>query len=409
MEKVRISINGDRLKNTIEQFSVFGRTINGGVTRLALSEEDRKARDYFRTCCEQLGMNVRIDDLGNMYAWLFGTNSENPPIVIGSHLDSVKKGGRFDGVLGVAGGLEVVHTLVENDIKPQVPIVIANFTNEEGARFEPSMMASGILSGKFEKSIMMKQKDSEGITVEDALNRIGYVGEKVNRLKKATAFIELHIEQGPVLEEEFLSIGVVEGVVGMICYEVEVCGVSNHAGTTPMSNRKDALFSTFNIVMEAREKLNQLSEGLVYTIGRMNVFPNIHTVIPEKVVFTFEARHRDPEIIMQVEKVIKSLTVCENREGCEVKVRKLWDRDTVWFDDNVVRVIEESANSLGLSYKKMMSGAGHDAQFIANYIPTGMIFVPSVNGKSHCEEELTAWEDCERGVNVLLETVLKLS
>ena len=409
MQRQKVAVNGERLKNTLERFADYGRTPNNGVTRLALSEEDRLARDYFCSCCRDLGMDIKIDDLGCIYATLEGIE-DKPPIVIGSHMDSVKKGGRFDGILGVVAGLELVRTLVEHNIKPKVPIMIVNFTNEEGARFEPSMMASGILSGKFQKDVMMKKTDVDGVTFEQALQSCGYEGDTSNRLTEASAFVELHIEQGPILEREAKSIGVVECVLGMVCYEIEVTGESDHAGTTPMDMRKDALFATNNLIAEARHELGRLDSNLVYTMGRMNVLPNIHTVIPNKVIFSLEARHTDEDVIASVEKIIQSLPdQAELLEGCEVRVTKLWGRDTVWFDKTVCDEVEESVRSLGYSYKRMVSGAGHDAQFLASYIPTAMIFIPSVNGKSHCEEEFTPWEECEKGVNVLLETVIKLA
>lgn len=407
MQRQKLLINGERLKNELERFANFGRTENNGVTRLALSEEDRQARDFFRSCCEELGLTVKVDDLGCMYATLTGVE-DKPPIVIGSHLDSVKKGGRFDGVLGVLAGLEVVRTLVENKIKPQIPITIVNFTNEEGARFEPSLMASGVLSGKFEKSVMVKKTDREGIPFEEALKSIGYIGEEENRLKEASAFLELHIEQGPILEAEALSIGVVDCVVGMACFDIEITGESDHAGTTPMKMRKDALFAANNLFNEIRNHLGNLDEDLVFTIGRVNVYPSIHTVIPNKVIFSLEARHKNPEIVSTFKAFVQSLPYLGLNEGCEVKTTKLWERDTVWFEPELVSQLEQSAQSLGYSTKRMASGAGHDAQFIASYIPSAMLFVPSINGKSHCEVELTTWEDCEKGVNVLLDTVLAL-
>ena len=407
MEKQKLLINEERLKETMETFADFGRTEKNGVTRLSLSQEDRLARDYFISCCEELGMSIEIDDMGNIYATLAGMKSK-PPVVIGSHLDTVKKGGRFDGVLGVAAGLEIARTLVEHRIKPRIPLMVVNFTNEEGARFEPSMMASGVLSGKFDKEMMIKKKDSTGITFEDALYSIGYRGKEESRLKVATALLELHIEQGPILERDSVSIGVVECVLGMVCYEIEITGESDHAGTTPMEMRKDALFAANNIMVQAREKLGALDHELVFTIGRMNVFPNIHTVIPNKVVFTLEARHKDPGMIQQVEKIITGLMDIPFNEGCVIKINKMWDRSTVWFDKGICNRLEDSVKSLGYSYKRMVSGAGHDAQFMASLFPTAMLFVPSVNGKSHCEEELTSWEDCAKGVNVLLETVLSL-
>ena len=405
MEQQKIIISGERLQAALEQFANFGRTENNGVTRLALSAEDRLARDYFCSCCKALGMSVEIDDMGNIYAKLPGVE-EKPPLVIGSHLDSVKKGGRFDGVLGVVAGLEVARALVENNIKPRIPLVIANITNEEGARFEPSMMASGVLSGKFDKAAMVKKKDVAGISFEEALHSIGYAGIEESRLKEAAAFLELHIEQGPILERESLSIGVVECVLGMVCYEIQITGESDHAGTTPMDMRKDALFAANNLIGEARQKLSALNKDLVFTMGRMNVLPNIHTVIPNKVVFSLEARHKDPLIIKQVEEIILGLKHSQANEGCDIQTEKLWDRSTVLFDEKICDLLEKSTKSLNYSYKRMVSGAGHDAQFLASYIPTAMIFVPSINGKSHCEEELTTWEDCAKGVNVLLETVL---
>ncbi|MCM3568610.1 Zn-dependent hydrolase [Neobacillus mesonae] len=407
MKQQHLLINGVRLKDTLEAFANFGRTENNGVTRLALSEEDRLARDYFCSCCEELGMSIKVDDMGNIYATLQGTENK-PPIVVGSHMDSVKKGGRFDGILGVVAGLEVVRTLVENEIKPRIPITIVNFTNEEGARFEPSLMASGVLSGKFDKTAMHQQTDVNGITFGSALQSIGYEGEKESRIKEGTAFLELHIEQGPILEQEGLTIGVVECVLGMVCYDIEITGESDHAGTTPMSMRKDALFAANNLITEARQKISALDDELVYTMGRLNVLPNIHTVIPNKVVFSLEARHKNPAIIKQVEEIIQGLTTSNKNEGCKVKATKLWDRDTVWFDRNICNMLEQSAKSLGYSYKRMVSGAGHDAQFIASFIPTAMIFSPSINGKSHVEEEQTTWEDCEKAVNVILETVLAM-
>lgn len=407
MEKQKLLINSERLVDTLEKFADFGRTNNNGVTRLALSEDDKAVRDYFRCCCEELGMSIEIDDMGNMYATLEGIDDQ-PPLVIGSHLDTVKKGGRFDGVLGVVAGLEIARTLVENNVKPRTPLTIVNFTNEEGARFEPSMMASGVLSGKFDKTTMLRKKDINGLTFEEALRAIGYDGKESSRLKEATAFLELHIEQGPILEKEVLSIGVVECVVGMVCYEIEINGESNHAGTTPMNMRKDALLAANNLITEVRKDFDDLDEELVFTIGRFNVLPNVHTVIPNKVIFSLEARHKDPAVIIQVEKIIQGKMKSSANEGCEIKAEKLWDRTTVMFDEQIVNRLEESTKTFGYSYKRMVSGAGHDAQFIASYIPTAMLFVPSINGKSHCEEEFTSWEDCAKGVNVLLETVLTL-
>ncbi|MFX3616499.1 MAG: Zn-dependent hydrolase [Sporolactobacillus sp.] len=405
MQKQKILINSKRLEDTIEKFADFGRTKNNGVTRLSLSKEDIAARDYFVSCCTDLGMTIKIDDVANIYATMAGIENK-PPLVVGSHLDTVIKGGRFDGVLGVLAALEVARTLHDHNIKPQIPLTLVDFTNEEGARFDPAMMCSGIISGMFEKADMLKIKDVEGKTFAEALDESGYKGLAENRLREATAYLEMHIEQGPVLESESLKIGVVEGVVGMVNYEIEVTGESDHAGTTPMRMRKDALFAASDLIRLLRDELNTLDDDLVYTMGRMNVLPNVHTVIPNKALFTLEARHQDPDVIKQVVRIIEGLP--ETLGGCMIRAKKLWGRDTVAFDKTICDQLEESAKTLGYSYKRMYSGAGHDAQYMASYLPSAMIFVPSVNGKSHCEEELTAYEDCAKGVNVALDTVLEI-
>ncbi len=397
--------NQSRLQSLIERFSQFGRTENNGVTRLALSQEDIEARKYFQALCEELGMTVTYDDMANMYATLPG-KKELPPIVLGSHMDSVVKGGRYDGILGVLTALETVYTLKETDTELDYPITIVNFTNEEGARFEPSLMASGVLSGKFDKEKMLASQDPNGITFAEALKESGFEGQVENRLKEATAYIELHIEQGPVLEHKKLEIGVVEGVLGMVCYEITVHGESNHAGTTPISMRKDPMFTAANLIVGMQEKLQQLDESLVYTIGRMNAYPNIHTVIPSHVVFTLEARHHDPEVISAVSTIVEQLP--ETAHGCAVSSSRLWDRDTVLFDEKVVEAVEKASQDLHYKEHRMYSGAGHDAQFIASFVPSAMIFVPSEKGYSHREDEYTSYEDCAKGANVLLNAVLNL-
>lgn len=397
--------NQSRLQSLIERFSEFGKTENNGVTRLALSLEDIEARKYLQVLCEELGMTVTYDDMANMYATLPG-KKDLPPIVLGSHMDSVVKGGRYDGILGVLTALETVYTLKETDTQLDYPITIVNFTNEEGARFEPSLMASGVLSGKFEKEKMLASQDRNGITFAQALKESGFEGQVENRLTEATAYIELHIEQGPVLEHKELEIGVVEGVLGMVCYEITVQGESNHAGTTPISMRKDPMFTAANLIVEMQEKLQQLDESLVYTIGRMNAYPNIHTVIPSHVVFTLEARHHDPAIIASVSNIVEQLP--EMAHGCSVLSSRLWDRDTVLFDEKVVGAVEKASQDLHYKEHKMYSGAGHDAQFIASFVPSAMIFVPSEKGYSHREDEYTSYEDCAKGANVLLNAVLNL-
>ncbi|MBD7982988.1 Zn-dependent hydrolase [Sporosarcina sp. Sa2YVA2] len=397
--------NRSRLQELIERFSQFGATANGGVTRLSLSDEDVLARDYFCEVCKELGMTIQVDDMANIYATLPG-KKECPPIVIGSHLDSVEKGGRFDGVLGILTAIEAIRTLQENEIELEIPLMLVNFTNEEGARFDPAMMSSGVLASKFTKEKMLQSTDKNGITFQEALQASGYEGQQANRLMEALAYIELHIEQGPVLEATQRDIGVVEGVLGMVCYEITVTGESNHAGTTPMKMRKDPMIVASRIISSLHEQLGEIDDELVFTFGRMNVAPNIHTVIPNKVVFTIDSRHQNPTIMREVEKLLTGLPSEEN--GCHIRPVKLWGRDTVVFDAAICDEVEKSCQNLGYTSNRMYSGAGHDAQFIAGFIPSAMIFVPSINGKSHCEEEETTYEDCAKGSDVLVASVLSL-
>ncbi|MEK5430688.1 Zn-dependent hydrolase [Lysinibacillus sp. FSL R7-0073] len=397
--------NSRRLQELIEQFSQFGATENGGVTRLSLSDEDVLARNYFCECCEALGMDIHVDDMGNIYATLAG-KKDVPPIVMGSHLDSVEKGGRFDGVLGVLTAIEAIRTIKENEIEVDIPLMIVNFTNEEGARFDPAMMSSGVITSKFAKEKMLQSTDKNGVRFHEALHASGYEGEQANRLKEALAYIELHIEQGPVLEAKQREIGVVEGVLGMVCYEITITGQSNHAGTTPMSMRKDPMIVASTIITELHEQLGKIDEQLVFTFGRLNVSPNIHTVIPNKVTFTIDSRHQDPEVMEQVEDILNALP--ETAGGCNIHPVKLWGRETVYFDTAICNEVERACQSFGYTAHRMFSGAGHDAQYMAGMVPSAMIFVPSIQGKSHCEEEKTTFEDCAKGADILLETVLTL-
>jgi N-carbamoyl-L-amino-acid hydrolase len=397
--------NSNRLQRLIEQFSQFGATTNGGVTRLSLSKEDVLARDYFCEICKELGMNIQIDDMANIYATLPG-KKDCPPIVLGSHLDSVEKGGRFDGVLGILTAIEAIRTLKENDIELEIPLMLVNFTNEEGARFDPAMMSSGVIASKFSKEKMLQSVDKNGTSFQEALQASGYEGKQGNRLTEALAYIELHIEQGPVLEAKQREIGVVEGVLGMVCYEITVTGESNHAGTTPMSMRKDPMIEASRIISSLHEELGEIDEELVFTFGRMHVTPNIHTVIPHEVVFTIDSRHQNPAVMRKVEKLLTGLALEKN--GCYIRPVKLWGRETVFFDTAICNEVEQACQYFGYSCHRMFSGAGHDAQYIASFIPSAMIFVPSIKGKSHCEEEETTFEDCAKGADVLLETVLTL-
>jgi N-carbamoyl-L-amino-acid hydrolase len=402
-----LSCSKERLQEKISTFSNFGATGNGGITRLSLSKAAIEARTEFCKRCKSLGMEIKTDDMANIYATIKG--QENiPAISMGSHLDSVVRGGNYDGVLGVLTALEAAETIVTEKIKTRHPITVIVWTNEEGARFDPAMMSSGVITGKFDRTTMLAVKDKEGTTFGEALNVSGFLGDKENRLnpKDQMAYLELHIEQGPILEAEHKEIGIVEGVVGMVNYEIEIKGQSDHAGTTPMNMRKDALFSAADIICDLRQKLYKIDDELVFTMGRILAAPNVHTVIPDNVKFTLDARHKDPAVVQQVVKVIKSIP--SEVEKCSVSVKELWARKTVQFNREFVDIVEKNTNALGYSGKRMYSGPGHDAQYVADVLPATMIFVPSIDGHSHCEVEKTPIENCFKGANVLLNTVLDI-
>ncbi|MGI6012574.1 MAG: Zn-dependent hydrolase [Ruminococcus sp.] len=397
-----------RMQEKIEAFYKFGKERTGGVTRLSLSPEALAARKEFVRRCQEMSMKIKTDDMGNIYATLDGSGKNLPAIMSGSHLDSVKDGGNYDGTLGVLAALEMAETIVKDKIPHRHPITLAVWTNEEGSRFDPCMMSSGVLSGKFSREEMMQSKDEAGLTFEEALKNSGYEGKKENRAsgENTKAYVELHVEQGPVLDGENIQIGIVEGVLGMEIYEFTVLGQSDHAGTTPMKCRKDAFYGAAKLLCLLHEKLDKLDEKLVYTTGRITSHPNVHTVIPDRVTFTLDARHQDMKVLGQVRETVESMP--KVMEKCQISSKLLWERHTTLFDRKIVKSVEESTKELGCRAMSMYSGAGHDAQYLAEIIPTAMIFVPSVDGRSHCRQEYTKLEDCAAGTDVLLNTILRI-
>jgi len=397
------------MEDKIKTFSRFGDTGKGGITRFSLSDEALAARKEFVKRMEAIGASIVTDDMANIYATIAGTE-DLPAIVSGSHMDSVRQGGNYDGILGVLTAMEVAETIVKEKIPHRHPITVIVWTNEEGARFEPAMMSSGVICGKFNKETMLasKAKDIPGYTFREALEKSGFKGKEENRLdpSKTKALVELHIEQGPVLEAEGIDIGVVEGVCGMINYEFTFTGQAGHAGTTPMKYRKDALYAAVKTIQYLHDELDKLDSKLVYTTGKISAHPNIHTIIPDEVKFTLDARHQDSEVIKQVLEVIKKIPSVV--EQCEVNYEEAWARKTVSFTTELVDYVEYSAQECGYSNRRIYSGPGHDAQFAIDLVPTTMIFVPSVGGHSHCEIEYTPVESCLKGANVLLNTILHI-
>ncbi|KHO38549.1 allantoate amidohydrolase [Clostridium tetani] len=402
-----LSCNKKRLENKILTFSKFGATGKGGITRLSLSEPALQAKSEFCKRMETLGANIVTDDMGNVYATFKGTDNL-PHIAMGSHCDSVVQGGNYDGILGVLTAMEVAETIVTEKIPHRHPITVMIWTNEEGARFDPAMMSSGVITGKFDKSKMLASKDTEGITFGEALDVSGYKGDEKNRInpKDYMAFVELHIEQGPVLESEKMDIGVVEGVVGMVNYEFEFIGQAGHAGTVPQKMRKDALLAASKAIQYLHRELDKLDSKLVYTTGRIICSPNVHTIIPDHVKFTLDARHQDPSVVQQVVEVIENIP--KELAKCKVSYKELWSRKTVSFNTELVNLVEKNANIYSYPNMRIYSGPGHDAQFVADMLPTTMIFVPSIGGHSHCEIEETPLDNCLKGANVLLQTILDI-
>ena len=398
----------ERMTEKLTAFSKFGDLGNGGITRLSLSPPALEARAEFKKRVEALGMELVTDDIGNMYATLPGSEPGLKRIVIGSHVDSVRSGGNYDGIYGVLSGLEAVETIVTDNIPHRHPLTVMVWTNEEGARFEPAMMCSGIVLGKFTKEKMFSVVERDGtVTFGEALAASGWAGDEKNRINANDycCYFEPHIEQGPVLEEEGLQIGVVEGVVGMVNYDIILEGQSSHAGTTPQTYRKDALKAAAWTIMELWDKLGKLDSKLVFTTGQILCKPNVHTTVPNYVKFTLDSRHQDMGVLAQVVDIIENLP--KEVFKCKLSYEPHWGRTTIQFNDMMLGFIEESVNELGYSNRRMYSGAGHDAQYVSEILPAVMLFIPSKDGLSHTVVEYSSPEQTWEGANVILNAVLK--
>jgi N-carbamoyl-L-amino-acid hydrolase len=356
-----------------------------------------------------IGATIETDDMANVYATIPGSEPGLKRIVMGSHVDSVKNGGNYDGILGVMGAMEVLESIVMGKIPHRHPITAMIWTNEEGSLYPPAMMVSGVVTGKFEKQKMLAAKSilDPTKTFGEALDASPYKGEEKNRLtpEKYMAMFELHIEQGPILEAAKKDIGVVTCVLGMCNYRIRTYGQADHAGTTPMGFRRDALYAAAQVLMHLHQELDKLDPALVYTTGEIKCHPCVHTVIPDEVDFCIDARHEDPEVIKQVVKIIKNIPA--EVAKCKTATELAWARDTKYFDKELIGFVKASADELGISNQYINSGAGHDAQYVSYLIPTTMIFVPSKDGHSHCEPEFTSVEQCEQGARVMLGAVLK--
>lgn len=402
-----LRIDLSRLLHRIEALAAVGAIDGGGICRLAMSDEDRDARDLVVSWMRELGLSVSIDRIGNIVGLRPG-KSEGPPVMTGSHIDSVRTGGRYDGNLGVLAGLEVVACLNDAGIETDRPLAVAVFSNEEGVRFAPDMMGSMVHQGHLPLVEMLAVEGIDGATVGEELARIGYDGDVPCGEARAAAFVELHVEQGPVLEREATTIGAVTSVQGISWTEIAFEGVSNHAGTTPMALRHDCGYAAGSVARFARELALELGGDQVATVGALSLFPDLVNVIPNRAVMTVDLRNTDDATLKEAEQRLALFTDhLAEAEGLKAQRRSLARFAPVDFDPAMIDRVERTASDLGHSVRRMPSGAGHDAQSFAPNCPTAMIFVPSVGGISHNVTEFTDPSDLEAGANVLLQVLLE--
>ncbi len=401
-------INADRMHESLRQLASIGATPGGGVTRLALSPEDRSARDLLRRWLDDAGLRVRIDDFGNMTGRRAGTES-GAAVVIASHIDTVRRGGRYDGAFGVLAALEVMRTLNDLGVSTRRPLELVNWTNEEGVRFEPAMMASGAVAGRFTPAYVYDRTDRDGARFGDELERIGYKGDRKDRPGPAAAYLELHVEQGPVLEDAGVPVGVVEGIVGITWSEVVAGGRADHAGPSPMALRQDALVAAARLIAGV-DSIARSVEGAVGTVGRIAAEPNVINTIPGKVTMSVDLRHGDPATLATLFAGMERLAQeIATQTGVTMAVNRFWTSEPTPFASEVVDAVQAAADELGIPTRRVWSGAGHDAKYMQEIVPSAMIFARSINGLSHCEQEYSTPEDLEAGANVLLRAALRLA
>ncbi|GJD44817.1 N-carbamoyl-L-amino-acid hydrolase [Methylobacterium cerastii] len=405
-----LRVDGSRLWATIAETARFGATPAGGLNRLTLSPEDGQVRDWFRDACQAAGLTVRVDALGTQYALRPGRDASRLPVAFGSHLDTQPTGGRFDGILGVLAGLEAMRALNDAGIETEAPLLLVNWTNEEGSRFAPAMMASAAYAGDFTTDEILDKTDAAGITVGDALDAIGYRGTDAVGDQAIGAFVELHIEQGPILEAEGLTVGVVEGGQGIAWFDGTITGFEAHAGTTPMPRRRDALLGLAEIALAVERIARAHAPTAVATVGEAVIGAPSRNVVPGLVRFTLDVRDPKSEVLDAIEAELRaSLPAIAERRNLAVDLARIWRKEPVPFDPGVIAAVDAAAESLGLSRRRMVSGAGHDACNLAGRVPTAMIFVPCKDGVSHNESESATPADCAAGADVLLQTVLTLA
>lgn len=402
-----LAINWNRLKSNLDAINAINRQADESCSRLALTDADAAGRGLVCEWMREAGLQVSIDRIGN----IFGTQSgEGAPVMTGSHIDTVATGGRFDGTYGVLAGIEAIRTLTETRCRLKRPLCVAVFTNEEGVRFQPDMMGSLVFAGGLDLEVALNAKDRDGVRLGDELARHGYAGDVPVGAIIPHAFIELHIEQGPVLESEGELLGAVEDLQGISWQEIVFNGSSNHSGTTPMKGRRDAAYCAGRTIAFVRELVEKMGGGQVGTVGAVQLSPNLVNVIAREARLTVDLRNVDEAQLIEAERQLEGfLAQLSKDQNVAVSTNRLVRTQPVTFDSRIIEIVEEASRELGHSARRMTSGAGHDAQMMASLCPTGMIFVPSIGGISHNPREDTRSEDLELGANVLLRAMHNLA
>lgn len=405
-----LQIDSRRLWGAIHETAKFGATAKGGVRRLTLGAEDKQVRDWFRAACEAAGLEVHVDALGSMFGLRKGRDMSKAPVGLGSHLDTQPTGGKYDGILGTLAALEVVRTLNDAGIETETPLCIVNWTNEEGSRFAPAMMASATYAGDYTTEDIQSRKDAAGVTVGEALDSIGYRGAEAVGARKLSAFLELHIEQGPLLEAEGKTIGVVDRGQGIIWYDGRITGFESHAGTTPMPLRRDALSTLAEVVLAIEKIVASHGPNAVGTIGEVTIANPSRNVIPGEIAFTIDIRSPEAAIMDALDRDIRAAAKeIAQRRRVDIAIDQIWRKPPTIFDRKLVDAVESATRELGYSNRRITSGAGHDACNLAGVVPSAMIFVPCKDGISHNELEDATQADCSAGANTLLHAVLAVA
>ena len=401
------SINGQRLWDSLMDMAKIGATEKGGCCRLALTDLDKESRDLFVNWCEAEGCSIKVDQMGNIFARREGSDPNMAPVVMGSHLDTQPTGGKFDGVYGVLAGLEVIRSLNDQEITTRAPVEASVWTNEEGSRFAPAMVASGVFAGVFDLEYGLSRADLDGLTMGEELKRIGYDCKEPMGGHAIKAFFEAHIEQGPILEHEDLTIGVVTDAQGQRWYEVRLTGQESHAGPTPMKTRKDALVGAAKMITLVNDIGLKYAPLACATVGLIQSFPNSRNVIPGEVFFTVDIRHPDDATLSAMNEELRAgCDAIVESQGLSIAFEEIWYSPPVPFNTSCVESVRQAAVDLGYSHCDIVSGAGHDACYISRVAPTAMVFVPCKDGISHNELEDAKQEHLTAGCNVLFQAVL---